>query len=103
MKKIIIVLCLALTILVGCSSKEPHWSHKVCVEELVSNGWADYAYSYTVKEIEHDEVVIGNDEVHCFDITITSGTMSTRWCCFVVLSAGEVVYTDCDRWEENEE
>lgn len=107
MKKVIIFLCLALTILSGCSckNKEPHWSYQACIDELIPNGVLSYSYTYTVKEIEHHEIANGDDEIHCFDITITKGAGNMwgepkRYCCFAVVSGGEVVYVDCDLWGE---
>ena len=104
MKKLILFLCLAVAMFIGCSSsKEPHWSYQACIDELIPNG--DLNYSYTVKEIEHNEIAIGDDEIYCFDITITKGDgngwgETVRYCCFTVVSDGEVVSVDCDRWEE---
>lgn len=106
MKKLILFLCLALAMLAGCSSnKEPHWSYQACIDELIPNGVLNYSYTYTVKEIEHNEIAEGDDEIHCFDITITKGAgnrqgETVRYYCFAVVSDGEVVYVDCDKWEE---
>ena len=97
MKKLIAILCLALTILTGCN--KAHWSHEKCVEYIVERNNI-LSYDYTVKQINHNEKTSGNDEVYCFDITIISGDFNQRYCCFAVVSDGEVIYVDCDKWEE---
>ena len=103
MKKLLCLLVLTLTLLTGCN-KEPHWSYQACIDELIPNGVLTSSYTYTVKEIEHHEIAKGDDEIYCFDITITKGAGNmwgepVRYCCFAVVSDGEVVYVDCDRWE----
>jgi hypothetical protein len=102
MKKLLLpllLMVLSCVLITGCK-KTAHWSYKYCIDERVSFGWAEHGvYSYTVKEIPHDETS-GDDEVHCFDITFTSGNRTTRWCCFSVIQDGEVLYVDCDRWVE---
>ncbi len=97
MKKILVliiavaIMCLSL---VGCKN-EPHWSYQACIDELVT----DEKSTYTVKEIEHQEVAIGDEEIYCFDIIITTEGESIRYCCFAVVLGGEVSYVDCDEWE----
>ena len=54
-------------------------------------------YVYTVKEIKTD-YESGDDEVHCFDITIKSGSYEARFYCFAVVDDGEVMFVDCDVW-----
>ena len=88
---VIVIMCLSL---VGCKNK-PHWSYQACIDELVT----DEKSTYTVKEIEHNEVARGDEEIYCFDITVTREGESIRYCCFTVVSDGEVLYTDCDEWE----
>lgn len=98
-----IALCLSI-ILFACNEKEnePHWSYKACINELIPDGVLNYSYTYTVKEIKHNEIAKGDDEIHCFDITITkSAGKEVRYCCFAVVSDGDVVYVDCDKWEAN--
>lgn len=97
MKKLIAILCLALTILTGCN--KAHWSYEKCVKDIVERHNL-LTYDYTVKQINHNEKTSGNDEVYCFDITITSGDFKQRYCCFAVVSDAEVIYVDCDKWEE---
>ena len=96
MKKKILSLLAGLFLLAGCNTEKAHWSHKACVEEIVRCRNLR-TYSYSVKEIEHDEKV-GDDEVYCFDITVKSGSWSERYCCFAVVDEGEVMYVDCDVW-----
>lgn len=101
MKKIILILCLMLSILTGCNkNKEPHWSYRACIDEISTYGWNEYTFDYTVKEIDHKEHNNQYDEVHCFDITITSGQRSRRYCCFTAIKNGKVVLVDCDVWGE---
>lgn len=97
MKRILLVLLCSLCCFCSCGKQEVHWSHKACVETIVKRHSLS-TYSYSVKEIEHDEVASGNDEVYCFDITIKSGDFERRYCCFAVVSDGNVIYTDCDVW-----
>ena len=90
--------------LTGCNSKEPHWSYKDCLIDIAMQIHST-VFDYTVKEIEHDEIAKGDDEIHCFDITIIKSGDNmldepVRYCCFAVVSDGKVVYVDCDRWEE---
>ena len=103
-KLVLIVIAIMCLSLVGCNNKEPHWSYQACIDELIPNGVLNYSYTYTVKEIKHNEIAKGDDEIHCFDITITKGAGNMwgepiRYCCFAVVSDGEVVYVDCDEWE----
>lgn len=95
MKKLAFVLA-SLCMLAGCANNEAHWSHKNCVEDIASRENL-VEYSYDVKEI--DEYNSGDDEVHCFDITITAGDWKQRYCCFAVLDDGELMYIDCDIWD----
>jgi hypothetical protein len=105
MKKLILIICLIFALPFGCKQEiEPHWSYKDCLIDI-SKQIHSTVFDYTVKEIEHDETAKGDDEIHCFDITITksAGYMlgeSKRYCCFAVVSDGEVMYVDCDLWEE---
>ena len=96
MKKIILIFAMMVLVLSGCKKEVPHWSYQVCLEELTK----DIAeYTYTVEEIEHNEEVRGDDEVYCFDISITYNGITERYCCFAVLDDKEVLYVDCDLWE----
>ena len=99
MKKLFFMIAMCLT-LASCSNTA-HWSHKACVDEIVKAQGLT-AYSYTVKEIPHEETVVGDDEVRCFDITVTSGDWSQRYCCFAVIDDNEVLYVDCDRWSNGQ-
>lgn len=94
MKKLVLAICMIFVLLSGCK-QEPHWSYKACLEAITRNL---PAYSYTVKEIEHNEHNEKYDEVHCFDITITYGDRSKRYCCFAVIIDGKVSFVDCDLW-----
>ena len=94
--KNILALMAGLCLLAGCKSEKVHWSHKACVDEIVQCRNLR-TYSYTAKELVHDEAV-GDDEVHCFDITVKSGDWSERYCCYAVLDEGEVMFVDCDKW-----
>lgn len=98
MKKLLLIVLASLTLLAGCK-KKPHWSYESCVERIVYvNGFI--TYDYTVKQIDHSEKSVGDDEVYCFDITVTSGKTVIRYCCFTIVSDNEVIYVDCDKWEE---
>ena len=96
MKKLALILA-SLCMLAGCGKNEAHWSHKACVEDIV-NCRNLVAYSYEVEELDH-EYKRGDDEVYCFDITITAGDWSQRYCCYAVVDGDEVMYVDCDKWE----
>ena len=105
MKKLLAILLCGVVLFSGCKKDEPHWSYQACIDELIPNGVLTSSYTYTVKQIEHHEIPKGDDEIYCFDITITKGAGNSwgkpvRYCCFAVVSDGEVVYVDCDRWEE---
>lgn len=99
MKKKLISVLAGVLMLAGCGEKEEptvHWSHTACVDAIVAEqGLEDY--TYTVKQIEHDEDH-GDDEVYCFDITITTSETSYRYCCFAAVDDGEVIFVDCDTW-----
>ena len=103
MKGKIIGLMAACLMLAGCGNNEEvksepllHWSHKACVEEIASE--LDLLdYTYTVKQIEYD-AGIADDEVYCFDITVTSNDKAYRYYCFAILDGDEVMYVDCDEW-----
>ncbi len=95
MKKLIVALCLALTILTGCNKNDPHWSYQACLREIVKTEQTELK-RYSIKELKHKEIFYGDDEVYCFDITVNGN----RFCCFAVVSDGEVIYVDCNKWEE---
>ena len=96
------VVCMAT--FAGCGSEKdkvesaPHWSHKACVEEIVSE--LDlFDYTYTATQVEHEKIPRGDDEIYCFDITISAGEQVYEYYCFAVVDEGEVLYVDCDRKE----
>ena len=74
------------------TKQEPHWSYEACLKEIMVEG-----AEYEVKEIAHTEVAKGNDEIYCFEITITYEDVSTKYICFSVVSGDEVIYVDCDK------
>lgn len=99
MKKKLISVLAGVLMLAGCGEKEEptvHWSHTACVGEIVT-GLGVKDYTYTAKQIEHDEDH-GDDEVYCFDITVMTGETAYRYCCFAVVDDGEVIFVDCDPW-----
>lgn len=96
------VVCMAM--FAGCGSEKdkvesaPHWSHKACVEEIVSE--LDLReYTYMAKQIETSESVSGDDEVYCFDIIVSDGAGEYRYYCYAVVDGDEVMYVDCDEWK----
>lgn len=101
MKKLILTflacLCM-LTGFAGCSKDKTHWSYRECIKDIVNLRNLE-EYDYEVKEIDH-EYQNGDDEIHCFDITIITNDWSQRYCCYAVIDDGEVLYTDCDEWCE---
>lgn len=81
--------------LAGCKD-DVHWSHKECVNKIVTeNNITDYTYS--AREIS--KTVENDDTIYCFEITIHS-TVSTKYCCFVVMDGDEIHTIDCDIWPE---
>lgn len=98
MKKLLCGLVLTLALLTGCN-KGPHESYKVCVDWIVNDLGLE-TYTYTVEQIQHDEVEMKNEKIYCFDITIYSGDEEYRYCCFALFNREELLYVDCDRWEE---
>lgn len=99
MKKLFLMLVMTVVlILSGCRGTDPHWSYKACLMDIADQ-IEQIEFDYTVEEIEHNEDVRGDDEIHCFDISITYNGITERYCCFAVLDDGEVLYVDCDIWE----
>lgn len=98
MKKIGILIFVVMCFFVGC--KQNNLYNQV-IEELITDGIITTTdYTYTIKEIEHNEVPKGDDEIYCFDISITQENVTKRYCCFVIVSDGEIMYVDCDLWVE---
>lgn len=96
-KFVALLFALAMVFSAGCKKEEKaHWSHEACVEWIAEECGLEN-YVYTVKEIKTDEES-GDDEVHCFDITIKSGAYEKRFMCFAVVDDGEVMFVDCDVW-----
>ncbi len=98
MKKLVLVMCLIFALFAGCTQEaKPHWSYKDCLIDIAMQIHST-VFDYTVKEIEHDEHNEQYDEVHCFDITVTYGNKSARYCCFTAIINGKVSFVDCDLW-----
>ena len=95
-----IMTALTLTAFVGCKKGENqevvHWSHKDCVQAIVDDlGVGDYTYTATQLAYETEN---SDDEIYCFDITLTVGERDYRYYCYAVVDDGEVLFVDCDAW-----
>ena len=101
-KQIISVGLCATAVISGCSAIEkPHWSHEACVAEIVrQQGFEEYTYSVT--QVAYDGETDGNDEIYCFNIIVTEkGGRSVVYRCFAVVDNDEVMFVDCDLFEEH--
>lgn len=95
-----IMTALTLTAFVGCKNGENqevvHWSHKDCVQAIVNDLGVE-EYTYTAKQVSYASEN-SDDEIYCFDITLTVGEIDYRYCCYAVVEDGEVLFVDCDAW-----